>query len=160
MTELSDIEISRYFDATPAEVYQAFIDPEQLGQWFGPLAYHCPVGEIDVDARVGGHWRLMMVANHDHDQRNPVSATLIEVVPDRLLVGYDIVRDFPGLEDGAKVTMSVELRPEGEGTRLELRQGPFPEMMIGHASTGWNQSFHKLDGLFASPAPFRPGSSS
>ncbi len=159
MSELPEIHLSRYFDATPAEVYQAFVDPEQLAQWFGPLAFHCPVGDIDVDARPGGHWRLTMVANHDHDQRSPLDTTFVEVVPDQLLVGYELVTGFPGLPDGSKVTMTVELHPEGDGTRLELRQGPFSEAIVDHASAGWGQSFHKLDGLLATPAPFRPGGS-
>jgi uncharacterized protein YndB with AHSA1/START domain len=159
MTDLTEIRLSRYFDAPPAEVYAAFVEPEQLAQWFGPLAYHCPVGDISVDARPGGHWRITMVANDDHEQRNPLDTTLIEVVPDELLVGYDTVTHFPGLPDGSTVTLSVEFRPEGRGTRLELRQGPFPDMIVGHATAGWGQSFHKLDGLLASPAQFRPGSS-
>lgn len=159
MSELSEIHVSRYFDAPPAEVYQAFVQPEQLAQWFGPLAFHCPVGDIDVDPRPGGHWRITMVANHDHDQRHPIDTTFVEVVENQLLVGYEVVTGFPGLPDGSKVTMTVELHPEGDGTRLELRQGPFSDQMGAPAAAGWGQSFHKLAGLLASPAQFRPGGS-
>ncbi|MEZ5194198.1 MAG: SRPBCC domain-containing protein [Nocardioides sp.] len=115
------------------------------------------MGLIDVDPVPGGHWRLTMVANDDHERRSPLNTTLVEVVENQLLVGHEVVSGFPGLPDGSTVTLSVELHPEGDGTRLELRQGPFSEGMTGPATAGWGQSFHKLDGLLASPPQFRPG---
>jgi uncharacterized protein YndB with AHSA1/START domain len=147
--------ISRYFAATPAEVYQAFVDPTQLAQWFGPLTFHVPTGSIDVDARSGGHYKMNMVSNDDPSVVSPINSTFEEVIENELLLGYEIVQGFPGMEDGAKLTMRIEFHAEGEGTRLELRQGPFPELMSEMSSVGWNQSFAKLDGLFATPAKWR-----
>jgi len=43
-----------------------------------------------------------------------------EVIEDRLIVGYEIARGFPGLEDGTRMGISIELVPERDGTRLEL----------------------------------------
>lgn len=152
-----DVHISRYFDAPPAAVYRAFVEPEQLAQWFGPLVMHCPIDTIEVDARPGGIWKMTMVNNDNPEWRSPLNSTVVEVVENELLVGYEIAQGFPGMEDGTKITMSVEFHPEGEGTRLELRQGPFTEEMTELSTVGWGQSFHKLDGLFATPAKFRPG---
>ncbi len=157
MTETHEVHISRYFAATPAEVYQAFVDPAHLAQWFGPLVYHCPVDTIAVDPRPGGQWRMTMVHNDDPSQTSPIDSTFVEVVENQLLVGYEIAENFPGVPDGTKITMSVELVAEGDGTRLELRQGPFPVDMSHMATIGWGQAFHKLDGLFDTPAAFRPG---
>lgn len=156
MTETTyDIEISRYFDAAPELVYRAFTDPEQLAQWFGPLAFHVPLDTVDVDIRPGGHWRMTMVSHMTPDTTAPIDATFTEVVENRLLVGYEVADGFPGVADGTKFSLSIEFVPEGAGTRLELRQGPFPEEMRDLAATGWNQALAKLDGLLATPANFR-----
>lgn len=155
MTETTyEVAISRYFDAPPALVYRAFTDPDQLAQWFGPLVFHVPRDTVDVDVRAGGHWRMTMVSNDNPDWKSPVAATFVEVVENQLLVGYEVAQGFPGMADGARITLSLEFRPEGDGTRLELRQGPFPAEMRELSETGWNQSLFKLDALLHTPARF------
>ncbi|HEX2705220.1 MAG TPA: metalloregulator ArsR/SmtB family transcription factor [Candidatus Lustribacter sp.] len=151
-----EVCISRYFDAPPEMVYRAFVDPAQLAQWFGPLVFHVPASTVDIDARPGGHWRMTMVNNDDPQWQSPISSTFVEVVENRLLVGYELAQGFPGIEDGTKLSLSLEFLPDGDGTRLELRQGPFPEQLRTMSETGWGQSFFKLDGLLATPEEFRP----
>lgn len=153
--ETYEVTISRYFDAPPALVYQAFVDPEQIAQWFGPLAFHVPRDTVTIDAKTGGHWNMTMVGNDNPEWLAPVAATLVQVVENQLLVGYEIAKDFPGMADGTKMSLSIEFLPEGSGTRLEIRQGPFPEQMKEMSEVGWNQSFHKLDALLATPAKWR-----
>lgn len=155
MTETYDVSISRYFDAPPELVYRAFTDPEQLSQWFGPLMFTVPLDTVSIDARVGGHLRITMVGKDDPEWRAPVDATFTEVVENRLLVGYELSQGFPGLEDGTRIPLSIELIPEGEGTRLELVQGRIPEEMRENATVGWTQALYKLDALLATPAHLR-----
>ena len=131
-----EVNISRYFDAPPELVYMAFIDPEQLAQWFGPLMFTVPLDTVSIDARVGGHWRMTMVGKDNSEWKSPVDTTFTEVVENQLLVGYELAKSFPGLDDGTKITMSVEFIPEGGGTRLELRQGPMPPEMGENATVG------------------------
>lgn len=150
-----ELHISRYFDAPPELVYRAFTDEEQISQWFGPLVFHTPPATVSIDARIGGHWNLTMVNNDNPKWTAPMSSTFSEVIENQLLVGYEIAQDFPGLEDGTKLTLSLEFIAEGNGTRLELRQGPFPESMRDMSETGWKQSMHKLDALLATPIKFQ-----
>lgn len=150
-----DLAMSRWFAAPPEAVYRAFTDPEQLAQWMGPLMFTVPVDTVGVDARSGGHWRMTMVGKDDPRQRSPISMSLTEVVEDRLLVGYELAHGFPGLEDGTRMVISIELIPEHNGTRLELRQGPVPLEMGEMVEIGWMQAFHKLAGLLATPAKYR-----
>jgi uncharacterized protein YndB with AHSA1/START domain len=155
MTESSyEVVISRYFDAPVEKVYRAFVDPDQIAQWFGPLVFHVPRETVSIDARPGGQWSMVMVNNDNPDWKAPVNSTLVEVVENRLLVGYEVAQGFPGIEDGTKLTLTLEFTAEGAGTRLELRQGPFPEQMREMSESGWNQSLHKLDGLLATPEKF------
>lgn len=157
-----EVVLSRYFDAPPDLVYRAFLDPEQLSQWYAPLAFHVPFDSVAVDPRVGGQWRLEMVSNFDPTQRHPVEITFTEVLSGRLLVGHESARDIPGMADGTLLTLSVEFIAEGDGTRLELREGPMPEQMREMAAIGWSQALAKLAALLATPARFRnsPGQDS
>jgi uncharacterized protein YndB with AHSA1/START domain len=150
-----EVTISRYFDAPVELVYKAFLDPDQLALWFGPLAFHVPRDTITIDARPGGDWHMTMVGNSNPEWVSPVKSTLTELVENELLVGYEITDGFPGLEDGTKLTVRYEFEPEGEGTRLTLTQGPLPEELREMSAVGWGQSFHKLDGLLASPPQFQ-----
>lgn len=150
-----EVRLSRWFDAPPAVVFRAFTDPQQLSQWFGPLMFTVPLDGVSVDASVGGHLRATMVGKDDPDWRAPVDVTFTEVVQDRLLVGHEIARGFPGLEDGTRLVLSIELVPEGDGTRLEITQGPLPEQMQEMATVGWRQSLHKLAALLDTPLTLR-----
>ncbi len=150
-----EMAISRSFDAPPELVYRAFVERSLLGQWFGPLMFPVPIDTISVDARTGGHWRMTMVNKDDPSQKSPIDATLTEVVENQLIAGYEIATGFPGLADGTRLSLSLEFVPEGDGTRLELRQGPFTDDLAQQSMIGWKQSFHKLEALLATPARFR-----
>ena len=117
--------------------------------------FSVPLDTVSVDARPGGHWRMTMVNKDDPAQRAPMDTTLTEVVENQLLVGYQTAQGIPGMADGTKLSMSIELLPEGSGTRLELRQGPLPEQTREMSAIGWGQSFLKLDALLATPAKYR-----
>ncbi len=155
MSDTYEVTISRYFDAPPSMVYQAFVDPAQAAQWFGPLQFVVPTETVDIDARTGGHWRFTMVNKDDPSQTSPVDSVFEEVVENELLVGYEIANGFPGIEDGTKITARFEFIAEGDGTRLKITQGPFPEFMSEMSEVGWNQSLFKLEALLATPAKFR-----
>jgi uncharacterized protein YndB with AHSA1/START domain len=150
MTEQAEgqyLEITRVFDAPRALVYQAFTDPDQLARWFGPVGWSVPRETVDIDARVGGHQRFVMVNDADPDSTSPVDGTFAEVVENELLVGTEEV-DIPG-QPKISMTVRLEFHDEGGRTRLVLRQGPFVDEMFGGAREGWGSSFTKLDALLS-----------
>jgi hypothetical protein len=54
----------------------------------------------------------------------------------------------PGVDGTLKATLRLEFHDEGAGkTRLELRQGPFPQDLGDQTKSGWESSFTKLDAL-------------
>lgn len=147
-TETHEVLIDRYFAASPAAVYRAFLEPEQLAQWWGPEAFATPTDSITVDARPGGAWTMRMVSDEESID-NTIEATFVELVPDRRIVATQKVEGIPGIEGVTAFTLTIDLHADGDGTRLELRQGPHPVELSGGASVGWNQSFDKLDRLLA-----------
>src|SRR5262249_32642563 len=145
-----ELVLEREFDAPRALVYQAFVDPDQLAAWFGPVGYSVPRDTVDVDPRPGGHQRYVMVSDTDPDQRSPVDATFIEVIEHELLTGEERVEGVPGLPDGLVMRIRLEFHDAGPGrTRLVIRQGPYTPDVQQMARLGWESSFTKLDALLA-----------
>ena len=146
---MTDLVITRVFDAPRPMVYRAFVDPDQLAAWFGPVGWSVPRDSVSVEAKPGGHQRFTMVNDADPAMSSPVDATFVEVVDNELLVGEEIVNGFPGLPDGTVMRMRLEFHDEGGDTRLVLKQGPYtPDIETG-AHAGWSSSFDKLDRLLA-----------
>jgi uncharacterized protein YndB with AHSA1/START domain len=140
--------ISRWFDAPIQLVWRAFTDADQLAQWYGPTGVEVDPGSVTVEARPGGRWALTMVTGDG--RRMPISSTVTDVDEPRRLVVEEVARGFPGLADGTVIVMTVELTEENGGTRLQLRQGPFPDGGAQHAAGGWTQAMDKLADLLAS----------
>ena len=147
-TTTHEISMTRVFDAPPELVYRAFVDPDQLGQWFGPVGFSVPYESVHVDARPGGYQRLVMVSDDDPGVRSPIDATFSEVIENELLVAHQDVEGIPGTTGRIRFHLRLEFHAEPGGkTRLELRQGPFTEQMGNDTKTGWESSFTKLDSL-------------
>jgi len=148
-----ELAISRVFDAPRELVYQAFVDPDQLAQWFGPVGFTVPRETVAIDARAGGYQRFVMISADDPSLRSPIDATFTAVIENELLVGEQEVLGIPGFEGVAKMTLRLEFHDEPGGkTRLELRQGPYSQQLEADAREGWNSSFSKLDALLAGRA--------
>jgi uncharacterized protein YndB with AHSA1/START domain len=144
----SELTLTRIFDAPPELVYRAFVDPDQLGQWFGPEGFSVPYESVHIDARPGGYQRLVMVSNDDPTFRNPIDTTFTEVVENELLAGHQDVEGIPGTTGRHRFRVRMEFHAEPGGkTRLELRQGPFTEAICADSKAGWESSFTKLDSL-------------
>jgi uncharacterized protein YndB with AHSA1/START domain len=147
-----ELVITRVFDAPREVVFRAFVDPDQLALWFGPVGYSVPRDTVEVDLRVGGRQRFTMVSDDDPAQTSPVTATFTEVTENEL-VAVEEWAGVPGLQDGGTMQARFEFHDEGAGkTRLVIRQGPYSESMEPMARAGWESSFTKLDTLLAAAA--------
>jgi len=148
MTVNRDITISRIFDAPREIVYRAFVDPDQLCQWFGPVGYSVPYESVQSDARVGGHQRFAMINDDDPTERSNIDLTFTEVVENELVVGHQDVDGIPGTTGTVRLRLRLEFHEEPGGkTRLELHQGLFDEPIGEDSVKGWESSFTKLDSL-------------
>jgi uncharacterized protein YndB with AHSA1/START domain len=125
--------LQRYIAAPRELVFQAWADPKQMGQWYGPTGFTCPVCEGDV--RLGGAWRLTMRAPNGDDY--PLTGTYVEIDPPRKLVidislenhppqWHEMIRDYrvklgesPDAPEGL-VRMTVELEERNGGTWLTV----------------------------------------
>lgn len=113
----STFVIEHVYAASPARVFQGFADPEIKSRWFGgPEGWE--VTEESLDFRVGG--KEVNVGGPKDGPHSAFRSTYLNIVPDeRIIYAYDM--DLDGVPISVSVT-TIELRPEGTGTRLVLTE--------------------------------------
>jgi uncharacterized protein YndB with AHSA1/START domain len=139
-----EIVIRRLFDAPAEVVFEAWTNPEQLAQWWGPEDFTNPVCELDV--RVGGDWRIVMRA--PDGAMYPCRGVYLEIVAPERLVFTNIAMDDEGTPvlDGL-TTVTFE---EADGkTKLTLRTSavalvPGAVEKLAGMDTGWSMSLDRL----------------
>jgi uncharacterized protein YndB with AHSA1/START domain len=157
---MTDIELTQReftltwtLDASPAEVFRAWTDPDHL-QWFYNDQNPIPPEPIELDLRVGGAWRQRMVIS---EATNYVTGGVYrEIVSDEKLVfTWGAVGGWPELdadrlENSPLVT--VTLTPIGESTEMRVRvelpaglseEGVREWLELG-IRDGWRQTVDRL----------------
>jgi uncharacterized protein YndB with AHSA1/START domain len=143
-----EITISRRFDAPRELVYRAFVDPDQLCEWYGPAGFSVPCETVQIDARAGGFQRFVMTNLEDPGSRYQVQVTLSEVVENELIAGHQEIERIGAARPASRSRLRLEFFEEANGkTRLELRQGPYTEKVGQDARERWESSFTNLDSL-------------
>ena len=124
-------------DASPAEVFRAWTDPEHL-QWFYNDNNPIPPDPIELDLRVGGAWRQRMVIS---ETTNYITGGVYrEIVSDEKLVfTWGAVGGWPELDldrlDESPLVV-VTLTPIGEGTEMRVRV-ELPESLSEEGVREW-----------------------
>jgi len=108
----TQILITRRFAAPRHLVYRAWTTPELIRRWWH--ANRGEVTEIQVDLRVGGRWRYVMVAHGGLEVA--FSGEYLQIEPDRKLVTTEIYEGAP--EHPAQTTATFE--DDGDGTLVTL----------------------------------------
>ena len=120
--------VERRYEARPARVFAAFADREVKQRWMGCDAVAAPV--IDrLDFRVGGR-EISRGAGADGEHR--FEGTYLDIVPDRRFV-FAFVMHIGDRKLSASLA-TVELLPDGEGTRLS-----FNEQGVYFGEDGWTE---------------------
>ncbi|MFF1832447.1 SRPBCC domain-containing protein [Paenarthrobacter sp. NPDC058040] len=139
------LTLTRDFDAPREKVFEAWMEPEQLTKWFGPVEVDAPLEKIIVEPRIGGVWQVVMAWTDDNGQQEaPIEAVITELDAPGLLVAK--AKAAPGA-DHEYEEMHLEFEDlGGNRTRMHLTQGPFAsEEWVEMTRDGWGTSFDKLD---------------
>ena len=113
-----EILITREFDAPRHLVYRAWTTPELVERWWA--GRRGDMRSVEIDLRVGGRWRYVMVAEGGHEVA--FHGEYREIVPDDRIVTTEVF-EMPGAEDvpDAEAPLNVVTFAEADGrTTLEL----------------------------------------
>ena len=140
------VALTRTFDATPEQVWQAWVDPQQVIQWWGPDGYETPLASVLIEPRPGGRYDLMMVDTRTGNEY-PVRQEVLEATaPDLLVLCHEPMPDHGMLKE---IVTRIEFHAHEGGTRVEVSGGPYPAEMGAFAEQGWGQQFDKLERLLS-----------
>jgi uncharacterized protein YndB with AHSA1/START domain len=144
-----DIEIARVVDAPPERVYQAFTDPVQFAGWYGPVGFPVDRETVQIDARVGGRQRFVMVGEADPSMRTGFDGRFVEVVENALLSSHGAWDGLPGQGGAWASNLRVEFHGDGGRTRLVVLEGPHPPGTADLGRQAWEMMLPKLESLLS-----------
>ena len=126
------ILITREFDAPRHLVYKAWTTPELVRRWWSGHRGEMTVAEIDL--RVGGRWRYVMVANGGFEVA--FHGEYRELVPDQRIVNTEVY-ELPGAPEAEGALNTVTFTEVGGRTTLSLLvQAPTREIRDEILSSG------------------------
>ncbi|MBV9797544.1 MAG: SRPBCC family protein [Solirubrobacterales bacterium] len=109
------ILITREFDAPKHLVYQAYTTPDLVKRW-----WHANRGEVtlvEIDLRVGGSWRYVMVTGDGTEVG--FHGEYREIVPDQRLVSTEVYEGLPeGVSEHDAATLNTATFAEVAGQTI------------------------------------------
>ncbi len=140
------VRITREFDAPPAKVFRAHVDPELVAQWTGPNGMETQIDHYDC--RTGGSWRYVMTRD---GEEYAFHGSFHDVRDDELIVQtftYDDEPDgvalerlvFEDLGNGRTRLIGTSLVDSFEGRDSILASG---------METGVREGYERLDEILA-----------
>jgi uncharacterized protein YndB with AHSA1/START domain len=133
----SDFTLTWTLDAPRAQVFRAWTDPDHL-DWFYNDAQPIPSEPIELDLRVGGVWRQLMVV--DADTAYFTGGVYGEIVPDeRLVFAWGATGGWPELDpDRLEESPQVTVTFGASNGRTELTvHVELPESLPEDGVPGW-----------------------
>ncbi len=123
------ILITREFDAPKHLVYKAWTTPELVKRWWS--GERGEVTSAEIDLRVGGMWRYVMVAQGGFEVA--FHGEYREIVPAERIVCTEV---FEGMPDAAALTTTTFSEADGRTTLTMLVEHTSKEDRDAHINSG------------------------
>jgi uncharacterized protein YndB with AHSA1/START domain len=124
-----EILITREFDAPRHLVYRAWTTPELVKRWWS--GQRGDVISAEIDLRVGGKWRWVMVAHGGFEVA--FHGLYREIVPDERIVTTEV---FEGMPEGEALNTLTFTEEDGRTTLTLLVEHSSREHRDAHVSSG------------------------
>jgi len=131
-----EIRIVREFDAPAALVFRAWTTPELVARWWH--ADKGSVTSIDIDLRVGGKWRYVMVATGGFEVA--FHGEYREIEPNARLVTTEVYEGAP--DDEAVTTTTFEDVDGGSRVQILVRHAT-PTARDAHLQSGMEEGLQR-----------------
>lgn len=142
-----DIHVIGEFDASADRVYTAFLAPQAIIPWFGPIGWSVDPASVIVEPRPYGRYGLLLRCDDDPGHTFALRCRVLELIPGRLIM----------LEErtaAAQMQIQIDVtRLEQNRCRVDLRQGPYSTDMEAMARVGWESAFAKLRAALRAASP-------
>ncbi len=126
------ILITREFDAPKHLVYKAWTTPELVKRWWSANRGEVTLAEIDL--RVGGTWRYVMVADGGFEVA--FHGEYREIVPNERIVSTEAYEGIPDADEHAALNTLTLTEVDGRTTMTILVEHPTKEGRDAHIESG------------------------
>jgi uncharacterized protein YndB with AHSA1/START domain len=130
------ILITREFDAPKHLVYKAWTTPELVKRWWS--GGHGEVTIAEIDLRVGGMWRYVMIANEGFEVG--FHGEYREIVPDERIVSTEV---YEGMPEGEALNTLTLTEADGRTTMTILVQHSCKDHRDAHINSGMEAGMQK-----------------
>jgi uncharacterized protein YndB with AHSA1/START domain len=130
------ILITREFDAPRHLVYRAWTTPELVKRWWS--GGHGEVTIAEIDLRVGGMWRYVMIANEGFEVG--FHGEYREIVPDERIVSTEV---YEGMPEGEALNTITFTEEDGRTSMSILVQHSCKEHRDAHINSGMEAGMQK-----------------
>ncbi len=152
MEPIKEVTIEKMYDAPVAKVWQAWTNPEQLKQWWGPDNVTIP--ECTVDLKVGGTFYIVMEAGEAMGPYKgtlwPMQAEFTAIEPNTKLA-YTAQAWTEGMKDDTTIDQKTDITFTEEGGKTKVvvkaaiyKTGPKAGMAAEGMQQGFTQQMEKL----------------
>jgi uncharacterized protein YndB with AHSA1/START domain len=142
-SEGTTVRVQRRFAAPRERVFDAWTNEDVLREWWAAMPTMSP-GEIDVDLREGGHYRMQM--RTDDGQVHTVVGEYREIRrPERVAYTWAWESNEDAMAGSADTLVEVDFAEDGDGTLVTLTHSGFAGAEIaGMHEQGWNGTLESL----------------
>jgi uncharacterized protein YndB with AHSA1/START domain len=137
------LRVERRFDASRERVFDAWTNPDVLRDWWSAMPTMSP-GEIEVDLREGGRYRMSMRA--ENGEVHTVVGEYREVRrPERVTYSWTWETNEESMSGSAGTLVVVEFAEDGDGTLVTLTHSGFANpQVLGMHEHGWTGTLEML----------------
>jgi uncharacterized protein YndB with AHSA1/START domain len=125
----TQIQITREFAAPRDLVYQAWTRPDLIKRWWSANRGQVTLAEVDL--RVGGRWRFVMVADGGFEVG--FHGEYLELIDNERIVSTEV---FEGMPEGEAVNTMTFTEANGRTTMTILVQHSTQEHRDAHINSG------------------------
>ena len=141
----TEILITREFDAPKRLVYQAWTTPELVKRWWsGNMG---EVTSVEIDLRVGGRWRYVMVTDDGFEVA--FNGEYREIVPNERIVTTEVYEGAPEVTAEPPLNIITFTEVDGRTTLTLLAQTGTKELrdmiMSSGMEVGMQQAWDRLE---------------
>jgi uncharacterized protein YndB with AHSA1/START domain len=136
----NQILIRREFDAPKRLVYEAYTTPELVKRWWA--GQRGEVTTCEIDLRVGGTWRYVMLAHGEFEVA--FHGEYQEIVPNQRIVSTEV---YEGMPDAPALTTATFTEAAGRTTLAILVEHSTKESRDGHINSGMEAGMNESLGL-------------
>jgi uncharacterized protein YndB with AHSA1/START domain len=131
----TSVVVRRTIAASPAEVFDAWLDPEALGIWMRPGGIRHTSAKIE--ARVGGRYEIIMQGDEKTYPHHGVYRVIDR--PRRLVFTW-----ISHGTEGCETLVTVDFVPTGQRTEVVVTHEQLPDGARESHTNGWTGGLERL----------------